>query len=90
MELGYCIGKRWWGRGLMTEAVRAVVGYLFAEVGVRRVCAQHDTENPASGAVMRKAGMTKDGVLRQGGRNNRGIVDTAVYSILREEWAAER
>ena len=34
--------------------------------------------------------MTKDGVLRQGGRNNRGIVDTAVYSILREEWAAER
>ena len=90
MELGYCIGKRWWGQGLMTEAVRTVVAYLFAEVGALRVCARHDVENPASGAVMRKAGMTKEGVLRQGGRNNRGIVDMAVYSILGDEWAAGR
>ena len=74
----------------MTEAVRAVVGYLFAEVGVRRVCAQHDTENPASGAVMRRVGMTKEGVLRQSGRNNRGVVDMAVYSILRDEWTPGR
>ena len=36
MELGYCIGKRWWGQGLMTEAVRTVVAYLFAEVGALR------------------------------------------------------
>ena len=86
VELGYCIGKAWWGRGLMTEAVRAVCAYLFEEVGVRRVTARHDVENPASGAVMRKAGMTKEGVLRQSGRNNRGIVDMAVYSILRDEW----
>lgn len=90
MELGYCIGKRWWGQGLMTEAVRTVVAYLFAEVGALRVCARHDVENPASGAVMRRAGMTKEGVLRQGGRNNRGIVDTAVYSILRDEWTPGR
>lgn len=90
MELGYCLGRAWWGQGLMTEAVRAVVGYLFAEVGARRVCAQHDVENPASGAVMRKAGMTREGVLRQSGRNNRGIVDMAVCSILRDEWTAAR
>ena len=89
-ELGYCIGRAWWGQGLMTEAVRAVVGYLFAEVGARRVCAQHDVENPASGAVMRKAGMTREGVLRQSGRNNRGIVDMAVCSVLRDEWTAAR
>ena len=36
MELGYCLGRAWWGQGLMTEAVRAVVGYLFAEVTARR------------------------------------------------------
>ena len=86
VELGYCIGRAWWERGLMTEAVRAVCAYLFEEVGVRRVTAWHDVENPASGAVMRKAGMTKEGVLRQSGCNNRGIVDMAVYSILRDEW----
>jgi len=88
VELGYCMGKAWWGQGIMTEAVRAVCAYLFEEVGVRRVTARHDVENPASGAVMRKAGMTKEGVLRRSARNTRGIVDMAVYSILREEWEA--
>lgn len=90
MELGYCIGRAWWGQGLMTEAVRAVVAFLFTEVGARRVCARHDVENPASGAVMRRVGMTKEGVLRQSGRNNRGVVDMAVYSILRDEWTPGR
>ena len=39
VELGYCIGKAWWGQGLMTEAVRAVCSYFFSEVGVRRISA---------------------------------------------------
>ena len=84
-EIGYCIGRRWWGQGLTAEALRAVVRFLITEVGVNRVCARHDVSNPNSGRVMEKAGMTKEGVLRAAGRNNRGVVDVAVYSILAGE-----
>ena len=84
-EIGYCIGRRWWGQGLTAEALRAVVRFLITEVGVNRVCARHDVSNPNSGRVMEKAGMTKEGVLRAAGRNNRGVVDMAVYSILAGE-----
>lgn len=85
-EIGYCIGKRWWGQGLMPEALRAVSRYLIAEVGMNRVCADHDVNNPNSGRVMEKAGMVKEGVLRAAGRNNQGIVDVAVYSILARDF----
>ena len=85
MELGYCIGKTWWGRGLTAEAMRAVVAYLIGEVGANRVSACHDVENPNSGRVMQKAGMTKEGVLRAYMRSNHGIGDIAVWSILARE-----
>ena len=86
-EVGYCIGRRWWGQGLTPEALRAVVRYLITEVGMNRVSAAHDVSNPNSGRVMRKAGMTAEGVLRAAGRNNRGVVDMAVYSILADEYS---
>ena len=85
-EIGYCMGKAWWGRGLMTEALKAVVDYLLGEVGMNRVSARHDPGNVGSGKVMQKAGMTYEGTLRQCDRNNLGICDAACYSILREEW----
>ena len=85
-ELGYCIGSHWWGQGLMTEAVRAVIGYLIREVGFHRVSACHDVENPASGRVMEKSCMVREGTLRAFLRNNRGVVDVTFYSVLAEEW----
>lgn len=85
-EIGYCIGRRWWGHGFTPEALRAVVGYLITEVGMNRVSAKHDVNNPNSGRVMRKAGMTKEGVLRAAARNNQGVADMAVYSILASEY----
>ena len=84
-ELGYCMGRAWWGRGLMPEAGRAVIDYLFDTVGFNRICAGHDVENPKSGRVMQKLGMRPEGVLRQSGRNNQGVADMAVYAILRED-----
>ena len=88
-ELGYCCGKAWWGQGIMTEACRAVIRYLFEEVSCKRISACHDINNPASGRVMQKSGMQYEGVLRRAGRNNQGIVDIAVYSILQEEFRAQ-
>ncbi len=90
MELGWCIGRRWWGQGLMPEAARAVADYLFGQVGVLRLAACHDSENGKSGRVMQKLGMVREGTLRRHGRNNRGIVDEVVYSVLAEEWQALR
>lgn len=84
--LGWCLGARWWGHGLMPEAGKAVLQYLFQEVGFNRIVAQHDTENGRSGRVMQKLGMVREGTFRASGRNNRGIVDEVVYSILREDY----
>ena len=85
-EIGYCIGRPWWGQGLTAEALRAVIEYLIRQVGFRRVSAQHDVNNPNSGKVMRKAGMKKEGILRATGANTTNPrCDMAVYSILAEE-----
>jgi len=86
VEIGFCIGKAFWGQGIMTEAFRAVIDYLFGEVGVQRIEAGHDPNNPASGAVQRKCGLTYEGTLRRSIRSNQGITDKVVLSILKEEW----
>lgn len=85
-EIGYCIGSRWWHRGIMTEALSAVIEYLFEEVGMNRVAARHDPNNPHSGGVMRKCGMKYEGTTRSSDRNNQGLCDAAHYAILRADW----
>ena len=79
-EVGYCIAKAYWGRGIMTEALRAVLHYLFYEVGYQRIFAKHDTQNLASGRVMQKAGMHFAGYEYQVGHRRDGTYyDLAVY-----------
>ena len=85
VEIGYCIGQNWWGRGLMTEAFDAIIRYLFEDVGVQRIEAGHDPQNPASGAVMVKCGMKYEGTFRHRIRSNRGVTDAAWYAILKED-----
>lgn len=85
MELGWVIGRKYWGKGYMPEAATEVLDLLFDEVGVNCVYAEHDTNNPKSGRVMQKIGMKFEGILRQSGRNNQGIIDCARYSMIRSE-----
>ena len=85
-EVGYCMGTNWWGQSIMPEALKAVIAYLFGEVGLNRVAACHDSNNPNSGKVMRKAGMKLEGTLRKAAVNKHGIYDKVWYSILRDEW----
>ena len=85
-HIGYCIGKTWWHQGIMTEAFREVIRFLFGEVGVNRIEARHDVNNPHSGDVMKKCGLKSEGTRRQGGKNIQGIVDLSVYAILREDY----
>ena len=89
-EIGSCIGSHWWHKGIMTEALNAVIEYLFIEVGMNRVAARHDPNNPHSGGVMRKCGMKYEGTHRACDRNNQGICDAAQYAILRSEWKRPR
>ena len=84
-EIGYCIGSPWWHKGIMTEALAAVIEYLFVDVGFNRVAARHDPNNPHSGGVMRKCGMKYEGTHRACDRNNQGICDACWYALLRSE-----
>lgn len=86
VHIGYCIGKAWWHRGYMSEALGELIRFFFEEVGVGRVECRHDPNNPHSGGVMRKCGMTYEGTTRRADRNNQGICDAAWYGILAEEW----
>lgn len=85
VEIGYCMGRAWWGNGIMPEALCAVMNYLFDEVGMNRVSACHDVNNPKSGRVMQKAGMKYEGTLRGAGRNNQGITDKVWYGLLKAD-----
>ena len=84
-ELGYSLSKSFWNLGYATEALRAVIRSVFAVLPVNRLEAQHDLRNPASGRVMEKSGMKKEGILRQRIRNKGEYVDVALFAILRSD-----
>ncbi len=84
-EIGYCMSKDYWGRGIMPEALKAVMDYLFDTAGMNRVSACHDANNPKSGRVMEKVGMKLEGVLRQSGKNNQGICDAVWRAMIRSD-----
>ena len=84
-DMGYCMGRSYWGMGLMPEALKAVMDYLFDVVEINRVAACHDVNNPKSGRVMEKAGMKQEGILRGAGRNNQGICDEVWHAMVRSD-----
>ena len=86
VHVGYCIGPNWWHTGIMSEAFAAVIRFFFEEVGVNRIEARHDTNNPNSGKVMQKCGLIYEGTHRRSDLNNQGINDSAWYAILREDY----
>lgn len=84
-EVGYSLARDFWNQGLMTEALAAAIDFSFDEWHLHRIEAQHETDNPASGAVMRKVGMRMEGTLRGRLYNKGRYVDVALYAILRED-----
>lgn len=86
VHIGYCIGSRWWNKGYMSEAFAGIIPFLFEKVKAQRIEAQHDPNNPNSGKVMRKCGLTYEGTLRKADWSNKGIVDAAMYALLAEDY----
>lgn len=86
-EVGYCIGKNFWNKGIVTEAFSKVIEFAFNEIGFQCIGARYDVSNTASGRVMEKCGLKYEGTLRKIDRDNSGnLIDCSYYSILREEF----
>ena len=84
-ELGYWLGKPFWGRGIVTAAVKAVTAYGFETFGLIRVAAWLKTSNGASARVLEKAGYEREGLLRRAVLKAGVPMDYLLYAILRED-----
>ena len=88
-EMGYSLARRFWGRGLTTEAVGAVIDAAFtAYPELNRIQASADQRNLGSLRVMEKLGMVPEGVLRQDKFLRGEFSNTAWCGLLRSEWEA--
>ena len=84
-DVGYWIGKPFWGRGLATAALRLIIQFGFGRLQLNRIEAGHFPDNPASGRVMQKANMLYEGVRRQSALHHDLYKDVLYYAILRED-----
>jgi ribosomal-protein-alanine N-acetyltransferase len=90
-EVGYWIGRRFWGQGFGTVVVRAITSLAFEQhPWLQRVYAVPYSSNPASARVLEKVGYTLEGTLRQSVIKNGTLLDQWMYAILRQEWAAQQ
>ena len=91
IDLYYGLAPAHWGKGYTTEAVRAAIDAAFTgHPGVNRIQADANPQNPASLRVMEKAGMIREGLLRQYVVMRGVATDQVMCSILRREWEAAR
>ena len=81
-EIGYIVNPRHWGNGYATEAARGLLDYGFRVLGLRRITACCDVDNPASARVLEKAGMRREGRLRGHGVRAGGPADAYLYAAL--------
>ena len=85
-ELGYWVAKEHWNQGYCTEAAESMLEYGFYKLDLHKITATHITRNPASGKVMEKIGMKREGIFRQHVIKWDKYEDTISYGILRKEW----
>lgn len=84
-ELGYYITEEYWGKGIMTEAVKQICGYVFDKSDIIRIYAEPFAYNAASCRVLEKAGFQYEGTLRSNAVKNGEIIDMKMYSLLKTE-----
>lgn len=88
--IGYCLGYNWWHKGIMSEAFKEIIRFLFEDVGLNRIESYHDPRNPHSGDVMKKCGLVYEETARQADKNMQGICDKVQYAILKADYFAEK
>ena len=83
-ELGYYISEDYWGKGIMTNAVKQICEYVFANSDIIRIYAEPFAHNIASCRVLEKTGFEYEGTLRSSAVKNGEIIDMKVYSIIKQ------
>ena len=89
-EIGYWLGEPFWGRGITTAAVKAVVDHAFHHFDVVRLFAGVFDWNPASSRVLEKAGFRCESRMRNAVTKDDKTIDQLMYVLLREEWEKSR
>lgn len=89
-DMGYVLARRWWGRGIMTEAARAMLAFGFRRLKLHRIWATCDVRNRGSARVLEKIGMRREGRKRHDQRLRGRWRDSFFYAILENEWKARR
>jgi ribosomal-protein-alanine N-acetyltransferase len=84
--LGFCLARKFWSNGYTTEAVKAVMNYMFTEIDLNRLEASHSVNNIASGKVLEKVGMTLEGYAEDYYFCNLGFQDSNLYAITRAQF----
>lgn len=83
-ELGYYLAEEYWGKGIMTEAVKQICEYVFGKSDIIRIYAEPFAYNAPSCRVLEKAGFQCEGILRKNAVKNGKIVDMKMYSLIKE------
>ena len=89
-EIGYAVGKPYWGQGLMSEAVNAMIEFGFTRMALNRVVIRMDPRNTGSWRVAEKCGCRFEGIARRAIYTKGAFHDLMVWAILREDWARGR
>ena len=84
-ELGYYIAEEYWGKGIMTEAVKQICECVFDKSDIIRIYAEPFAYNIASCRVLEKAGFQYEGTLRSNAVKNGKVIDMKMYSLLKME-----
>lgn len=82
-EVGYYIAEDYWGKGIMTEAVKQICAYVFEHSDIIRIFAEPFADNTASCRVLEKAGFQLEGILRSNAVKNGKIIDMKMYARIR-------
>lgn len=85
-EMGYLLGRSYWGSGYMHEALQALLQYAFQTLDLNRLEAYTVPGNRASARTLERLGFQKEGHLRESWIVNGEITDTWIYGLLRREW----
>lgn len=84
-EIGYVIGRAYWGQGYVVEAMQPLVNFAFTTLGCHRLEAKLDVLNTGSARVLEKLGFTHEGTAREDWLKDGARGDTAFYGLLRRE-----
>ncbi|MGN0517665.1 MAG: GNAT family N-acetyltransferase [Acutalibacteraceae bacterium] len=83
-ELGYYIGEPYWGRGIMTSAVKQICKYIFDNTDIIRIFAEPFSYNIGSCRVLEKAGFQFEGLLKSNAEKNGAVIDMKMYALIKD------